>query len=119
MPKCPYVELAVVHNEKICGYLLSGAHPSGRYKAAFFSALGFRTHEWRVFAEALINLAQKEEAFETQTEFGKKYRIEGNLLAPDGRAPLIRSIWIYDERQNELRLSTAYPLKQRIENEGA
>ncbi len=41
--KLPNAHLAVVEQEKICGYLLNAAHPDNGGKAAFFAGLGFQT----------------------------------------------------------------------------
>lgn len=38
-----------------------------------------------------------------------RYQVEGSLAAPDGRRPLVRTIWQMDEGQLAPRLITAYP----------
>jgi hypothetical protein len=47
------------------------------------------------------------------TPIGTLYVIEGALVAPDGRAPLIRTVWFVEHGQDIPRLTTAYPLKNR------
>ena len=39
--KLPHRENAVIPQAKLTGYLLSPAHSSGQYKAAFFQRFGF------------------------------------------------------------------------------
>ena len=40
-----------------------------------------------------------------------RYEIDGELNAPDGRQPRIRTVWQIDEGQIAPRLITAYPLE--------
>jgi hypothetical protein len=46
-----------------------------------------------------------------ETGFGPRYEVEGKLHAPDGRSPLIRSVWQLDRGEVAPRLITAYPLE--------
>jgi hypothetical protein len=41
--------------------------------------------------------------------FAPRYEVDGELTAPDGRRPRIRSVWQVDEGQTAPRLITAYP----------
>jgi hypothetical protein len=43
--------------------------------------------------------------------FGPRYEVDGELTAPDGRRPRIRSVWQVDEGEIAPRLITAYPLE--------
>src|SRR5260370_135705 len=46
------------------------------------------------------------------TEFqGPRYEVEGELAAPDGRRPRIRTVWQIDTGQIVPRLITAYPVE--------
>jgi hypothetical protein len=38
-----------------------------------------------------------------------KYTVQGPLPAPDGRAPVIRSVWIIDQGWQWPRFVTAFP----------
>jgi len=46
-----------------------------------------------------------------QTRWGPRYEIDGELKAPDGRQPRIRTVWQVDEGGIAPRLITAYPLE--------
>ncbi len=46
-----------------------------------------------------------------QTGFGPRYEVEGELTAPDGRHPHVRTVWQVDEGQIAPRLITAHPLE--------
>jgi hypothetical protein len=43
----PNAHLAEIDPEKLRGYLLSSEHPVGRFKARFFTALGFSAEYWQ------------------------------------------------------------------------
>ena len=48
--------VTIVDSEKLQGYILSFAHPVGRFKAAFFRILGYSTENWEVFEQHLRDL---------------------------------------------------------------
>lgn len=43
----PNADRAVIESAKLQAYLLSRTHPIGRFKAAFFQALGYSSEYWR------------------------------------------------------------------------
>lgn len=110
--KLPNCEQATVPREKLTEYLLSPDHPDGRDKAAFFSRVGFSIAAWQILAEALLrHAAVHEVARIADNEFGKRYVVEGPLDAPDGRTPLVRSVWFVAFGNELPRLVSAYPLR--------
>lgn len=46
-----------------------------------------------------------------KTGFGPRYEVEGKLNCPNGRRPLVRSVWQMDDGEIAPRLITAYPLE--------
>ena len=110
--KLPNAEAAVVERAKIEGYLLNVAHRFGASKARFFTHFGFRLEAWEQLAQALLEHGQKHELKRTRkTGFGPRYEVEGKLNCPNGRRPLVRSVWQMDEGEIAPRLITAYPLE--------
>jgi hypothetical protein len=110
--KLPNAELAVVDEAKIVGYLLNPKHAWGASKARFFSQFGFVTDAWEVMAVALRAHGQQNDVVRIrETGFGPRYEVEGELPAPDGRRPRVRSVWQVDVGTNAPRLITAYPLE--------
>jgi hypothetical protein len=106
----PNGERAVVEQNKIIHYLLSESHPSGRAKAAFFRRFGYRKENWRLLRDGLLAHGCPGEIVEQiMTEFGMKYVIEGPLRTPDGRNPILRSVWIIEANESAPRFVTAYP----------
>ena len=49
----PGADRALINRSKLQDYLLSSQHPIGRFKARFFSALGFGPHNWELLESAL------------------------------------------------------------------
>lgn len=110
--KLPNAHLALVEREKIVDYLLNSAHRHGASKARFFTAFGFRVEAWETLAAALREHGQRYDVARTkETGFGPRYEVEGEITAPDGRRPRVRTVWQMDEGQIAPRLITAYPLE--------
>src|SRR5688500_15183073 len=92
----PNAHLAEVPPSKILDYLLSTEHRTGRGKARFFHAMGFRREDWKTLAEALKqHVVEHHVAGTTASNFGTRYRVEGGLQTPIGKAPQVRSVWPY------------------------
>ena len=110
--RLPNAHLAVVEREKVVGYLLNPAHSFGSSKARFFTGFGFRSEAWEELAETLLEHGRSHTVHKVkQTAFGPRYEIDGGLATPDGRRPLIRTVWQMDDGQVAPRLITAYPLE--------
>jgi len=110
--KLPNADRAVVEREKIVGYLLNPEHRYGASKARFFAQFGFRVAQWERMAQAFREHGQTHEvARMRQTGFGPRYEVEGELNAPDGRRPRVRTVWQMEEGGVAPRLITAYPLE--------
>ena len=108
--KLPYAEHARVDREKITDYLLSPSHPDGASKEAFFTSYGFRAEEWEIFADTLRRHGQTHPVVAmVDSNYGSRYSIDGILETPDGRHPVVRTVWILNKGSTEPRLVTAYP----------
>ena len=110
--KLPNAHVAVVEREKITEYLLSETHRYGASKARFFASFGFRRSGWGLLAQALREHGQQHEVNTAmETGFGPRYEVDGELNAPDGRKPRVRTVWQLDRGEVAPRLITAYPLE--------
>ncbi len=108
--KLPAVEQLLVEREKIVDYLLNPVHRYGASKARFFTAFGFRLETWEVFRAALCEHGQQGQVTRvTETGFGPRFEVEGELSTPDGRRPRVYTVWQLDKGQVAPRLITAYP----------
>jgi hypothetical protein len=96
--------------EKLTDYLLSEAHPVGRFKAAFFRSLGFARDDWQALEAGILELAASHEATEgEETEFGRKYVITGMIRGPGGQTASVVTIWIVLAGKDAARFVTAFP----------
>ena len=111
--RLPNADNLIVEREKIVGYLLDITHPRGVSKARFFQEFGFRLEHWTVLAEALRQHGRQWGITRTtETGFGPRYEVEGEIQAADGRRPRLPSVWQFDCGQIAPRLITAYPLER-------
>ena len=108
--RLPGLERAVISTSKTRDYLLSNLHPVGRFKAAFFAALGYSAADWGELAADLRRHAMENEAFATEAnQYGQKYQIRGILKGPTGRVAMVVSVWIVLRGEDFPRFVTAYP----------
>lgn len=109
----PNAQNAEIPQAKVTGYLLSPTHRDGRHKAEFFSRFGFSVAAWQELTTTLRQHAiDYKVAKEEDSPFGKRYIIEGVIQAPDGRAPMLRTIWFIETGADTPRFVTAYPLRR-------
>jgi hypothetical protein len=108
--RLPGADRAVVSADKIREYLLSDAHPIGRFKAAFFAGLGYSAAEWNVLAADLRGHAVANDALATETSaYGQKYEVRGRIAAPSGKTAVIVTVWIVLRGEDFPRFVTAFP----------
>ncbi|MFT5465845.1 MAG: hypothetical protein ACI8UO_000941 [Verrucomicrobiales bacterium] len=110
MLKLPNGEIAEIPDEKLTSYLLNRDHADGAPKAKFFAQFGFTIDQPGELAESLRDHAVSAEVTkEMEFDFGEKFVLEGPLKTPDGRSPILISVWVREGEQPEPRLVTAYP----------
>ena len=108
--KLPGAERAVISEAKVRDYLLSESHPIGRFKAAFFRALGYSAGAWPQLERDLREQARQGEAVPTEaTPYGQKYEISATLVGPLGREAIVVSVWIVLREEDFPRLVTVFP----------
>src|SRR5919109_89628 len=92
--KLPNAHVAIVEQAKVCEYLLNATHRFGASKARFFISFGFSLDAWEQLAVALkAHGAENDVVKVKETDFGARYEVEGKLQTPDGREPLVCSVW--------------------------
>lgn len=106
----PNANKAHVDRKKITEYLLCTSHPDGSNKAIFFSQFGLTLENWKLLAESLCKLGKVYNVTEVvESDYGKRYRVDGALEIPNGRNPYIRTVWIIEKQSTTPRLITAHP----------
>ena len=108
--RIPGAERAVIAPAKIGDYLLSTSHPVGRFKAPFFSSLGYTSANWRRLEKDLLDLAVSTNAeLGKQSPYGQTYEIRGTLTGPSGRSARVLTIWIILLGDDLPQFVTAFP----------
>ena len=114
--RIPQAEHAIVEEKKVLEYLLSPAHRTGRSKAKFFASHGWNRQDYVFLLAALVEHAQANPIRSCRTSaFGATYVVEGPIFCPDGRMPLIRTVWQIDTGHIAPRLITAYPVRKYVQ----
>ncbi|MGH7284663.1 MAG: DUF6883 domain-containing protein [Polyangiaceae bacterium] len=108
--RLPNAERALVDESKVRGYLLSPSHPVGRFKSAFFVALGFSGDQWELLRDALLDLARGGNANPGQASpFGLKLEIRATLSGPSGRQADVVTVWMVSNGHDFPHFITAHP----------
>ncbi len=106
----PHAVSAVIDQAKLRDYLLSQAHPVGRFKARFFAALGFSADRWVELETALRSQHLTQDAVVTESgPYGQSYAIRAILTGPGGHSALVVSVWFVRVGERHPRFVTAYP----------
>jgi len=106
----PNAERAVVDEAKIRGYLLSEAHPVGRFKARVLVSLGYAADQWERLRDDVLAIARSGDLVgQTITGYGRKFEVDGMLSAPSGRSAMVKTVWIIRTNEDFPRLVTVIP----------
>ena len=112
--KLPNLEKATVPAAKITEYLLSETHRDGKHKAAFFHLFGFSADDWQTLEHVLLKHVSDHEVVKVESSpFGTRYVVDGIMTVPDGRTPMIRTVWFIRSEEEIPQFVTAYPLRRR------
>ena len=107
----PNAQLAIIDERKITEYLLATSHSAGGAKPEFFARFGFTSATWQRLRDALLDHAGSARLVTAvETQFGKKYILEGPLIAADGRKPRVRTVWFITAGEVAPKFVTAYPV---------
>ena len=109
----PHGEHIVVEASKLADYLLSPTSPRGKHKAAFFERFGYTIANMIQFEEALKEHGQTQQVTRIiDTPYGRRYYVEGPVRSPDGRNPLVRTVWQLEPGSENPRLLSAIPRRR-------
>lgn len=108
--KLSNAEHAIVEERKITHYLLDPTNPNNQGKPGFFLRFGFTVEKWQLMASALRDHAMTFDVPLTEgAEHGVRYVVVGALATPDGRNPVVRSVWEVRREGDPPRLITVVP----------
>jgi hypothetical protein len=75
--------------------LLSPTHPVGRFKAAFFLALGYFAADWsRLEADLRSQHLHRDGVPAEPTSYGQKYVVRATLVGPAATPTRVVSVWV-------------------------
>jgi hypothetical protein len=105
------VTVPIVPAEKVRDYLLNADHVDGAPKAKFFIGGGFSPEKPDELADTLRrHFLDNPPTTKKPDRFGGvRITVEAPMPVPDGRAPIVLSVWSIDEGETVPRLITAYP----------
>ncbi len=110
MARLPNAEKAIIEAEKLRDYVLSFAHPVGRFKATFFQRLGYSAENWEAFERSLRELILSQDVAEIEeSQYGQKLIVEGPFTGSSGETVQIVTVWVILKGENVPRFITAYP----------
>lgn len=108
--RVPNADRAVIDPMKLHGYLLSRSHPVGRFKAVFFSALGYSSENWQRLEADLRRQHLAQDAVPGKaSRYGQTYEIRATLVGPSGGSAGVVSVWFLPAGEDVSRFVTAYP----------
>ena len=108
--KLPNAQDAIIESDKLQDYILAPEHPVGRFKAAFFRAIGYSRANWAQLESDLREFHLSEGVSDTvESRYGMKYVIRANLKGPNGETVEIVSVWIILNGEKLPRFVTVYP----------
>ncbi len=68
---------------------------------------------WEELADALKQQAASHDVTRAvETSFGPRYHVEGAIVSPDGRNPMVRTVWQIDLGSEIPRFITAHPRRR-------
>jgi len=108
--RLPNADQAIIDPQKKHGYLLSVSHPVGRFKARFFTALGYVAERWQELELDLRtqHLTHDAELSESLPD-GRLFTIRAILSGRNGQSALVLSVWFMPAVGGVPRFVTAYP----------
>jgi len=110
LARLPNAEKAIIEAEKLRDYVLSFAHPVGRFKAAFFQRLGYSAENWEAFERSLREVILSQDITQVEeSQYGQKFIVEGPFGGLSGETVQIVTVWVILKEESIPRFITAYP----------
>jgi hypothetical protein len=110
----PNADQARIDSRKLRDYALNPEHITGRFKAAFFTQMGYHAADWEQLERDIReqHLGQPAEPGQP-TPYGIKYAITAPLKGPHGAARHVTTVWILRPGEDRVDLVTIEPAVRR------
>jgi hypothetical protein len=100
-----------IDSRKLTHYLLVLLPRSD--KSDYLSRAGYTVDNWRLLEQDLLQLATSNEAiFEEEDLYGPSFSITDELIGPNGRPLMVKTIWKRDIDEKITKFITLYPHKR-------
>lgn len=108
--KVPNSDKAIIPKAKIEDYILSGSHPIGRNKSAFFNSLGFSLENQDDLITELKNIIVNNDLTNViENAFGTKYVVKGLIITSKKTFQEITTVWFIEKGETIPYFITVYP----------
>ena len=107
--RVPNRDKAIFDVRKVREYLLSSTHPVGRFKAQYFSVLGYDADAWTTLEAHLRETLDSDNVEYIEGEFGSKFVVRSIITSPSGIKARLITVWIILNGEENPRFVTAYP----------
>jgi hypothetical protein len=112
----PGADRAHVDPRKFADYSMNPTHPQNRGKSTAFTALGYDvesahgrlTASEDVVRQICSSLADAPAVVDQQTKFGPRYRVQTEIIGPNGRHATLVTMWQIDNGTDAPRLITTW-----------
>ncbi|CAN5224609.1 hypothetical protein BH09BAC4_BH09BAC4_22970 [soil metagenome] len=79
-------------------------------KSNYLRLADYQLANWSILKKDLLTLVETCEAtFEGSSVFGDSYSIVGNLVGPNGRSLMVKTIWMKEKKTGFTKFITLYP----------
>jgi len=114
MESLPNIKRARIDPRKLRDYALNTEHNVGRYKAEFFSQMGYAVTNWQDLERDIReqHLAQSAEPGKPSV-YGRKFTITAPLCGPNQVTRQVTSVWIVRSGNDFAELVTIEPAARR------
>lgn len=110
----PNAQKAHINSRKLRDYVLNPKHDTGKYKAAFFTQMGYSAEMWDVLENDIRSQHLTLDADPGQpSPFGQKYTITALLQGPQGEPRWVTTVWIIRLGKDQPELVTIEPATKR------
>ena len=114
LTRLPYVEKARVDAGKFSDYSMDPEHPQNEGKWQAFDQLGYDVNTaagrsnaaQQVSEQVQAQLGDSPAVLDRQTKYGPRWRVETEIVGPNGRHATVVTVWQYDEAGDVPRLIT-------------
>lgn len=108
--RLPNAEHAQINPRKLRDYALNSEHVSGRYKAEFFSQMGYTVSDWQQLESDIREQHLSRTAEQgNPSPFGNKFTITAPLRGPNGAIRQVITVWLFRPGNDFAELITIEP----------